>query len=75
MERLVLAFVEAALGGRVGQRDAARAPVFQFAGDADAAFGGVDADLVAAFLLYTYDAAEQSTGCKYYGRPTQKKTK
>ena len=48
MQRLVLTFVEAALGRRVGERHASRAAILQFAGDADAALRGVDAHLVAA---------------------------
>ena len=48
MQRLVLAFVEAALRRRVGERHAARAAILQFACDADPALRGVDAHLIAA---------------------------
>lgn len=46
MQRLIFALIEATSSGRIGERHAARAGVFEFAGDTQSAFVSVGADLV-----------------------------
>jgi len=46
MQRLIVALIEATSPRRIGECHAARAGVFEFAGDTQSAFVGVGADLV-----------------------------